>query len=148
MCQVFNGIGTGIWATCAQLAVMASVSHQEVAVAIALWGMFGSIGAAIGQAIAGAMWTNILPQELYKALPEDSKNLTASIYSSFVIQQDYLMGTPIRDAIIVAYADVQRKMVIAGSAFMPVCLVAIVLWKRMDVRKMEEKKTQSQGNIW
>merc|ERR1712093_595825 len=56
MCQVFNGIGTGIWATTAQLAVMASVSHQEVAVAIALWGMFGSIGSAIGQAIAGALW--------------------------------------------------------------------------------------------
>ncbi|PVH77133.1 putative transporter [Cadophora sp. DSE1049] len=148
MCQVFNGIGTGIWATCAQLAVMASVSHQEVAVAIALWGMFGSIGAAIGQAIAGALWTNILPKELYKALPEESKNLTATIYSSFVIQQDYPVGTVIRDAIIVAYADVQRKMVVAGSAFMPVCVLAIVLWKRMDVRKMEKEKTQSKGTIW
>ncbi|CZS99586.1 hypothetical protein WAI453_002435 [Rhynchosporium graminicola] len=148
MCQVFNGIGSGIWATCAQLAVMASVSHQEVAVAIALWGMFGSIGSATGQAIAGALWTNILPTKLFEALPEESKNLTATIYSSFVIQQDYPMGTEIRKAIIVAYADVQRKMVIAGSAFMPVCILAIVLWKRMDVRKMEEHRTQSKGTLW
>mgnify|MGYP003629447870 FL=1 len=58
------------------------------------------------------------------------------------------MGTEIRDAIIVAYADVQRKMVVAGSAFMPVCVLAIVLWKRMDVRKMEKEKTQSKGTIW
>lgn len=149
MCQVFNGIGTGIFATCAQIAIMASVTHQEIAVAVALWGMFGSIGAAIGQAIAGALWTNILPDQLYKALPEESKNLTMTIYSSFVIQQDYPMGSPIRDAIIVAYADVQRKMVIAGCAFMPPVVIAVFMWRNINVKKLElEKGKQTKGTVW
>merc|ERR1711964_291365 len=74
MCQVFMGIGTGIWATCGQLAVMASVSHQQIAVAIAIWGLFGSIGASVGLTIAGGLWTNVLPAALVRELPEGSKD--------------------------------------------------------------------------
>ncbi|CAM1502212.1 Fc.00g041960.m01.CDS01 [Cosmosporella sp. VM-42] len=64
MCQLFNGISSGIWTMTAQLAVMSTVNHQEVAVALALWSMFVSIGAAIGIDIAGALWTSIFPTEL------------------------------------------------------------------------------------
>lgn len=149
MCQIFMGIGTGIFATTAQLAIMASVTHQEIAVAVALWSMFGSIGASIGQAIAGALWTSIVPTRLFEALPEESKNLTMTIYSSLSIQQEYPMGSPIRDALIVAYADVQRKMVIAGSAFLPVMLISIVFWKSINVKKMEaEHGKQTKGTVW
>jgi len=149
MCQVFMGIGTGIWATCGQLAVMASVSHQQIAVAIAIWGLFGSIGASVGLTIAGGLWTNVLPAALVRELPEGSKDLAASIYSSLVIQQEYPIGTEIRDAIIRAYADVQRKMVIAGAGFIPVLLIAIFMWKNINVKKLEEARgTQTKGTIW
>lgn len=60
MCQIFNGIATGIWSIAAQLAIMASVTHQEIAVSMAIFGLFGSIGAAIGLAIAGALVRNFL----------------------------------------------------------------------------------------
>jgi len=143
------GIGTGIWATTAQLAIMASVSHQEIAVAVALWGMFGSIGSAIGQTIAGSLWTNILPKKLFEFLPADSKDLAADIYSSLVIQTDYPMGTPIRDSIIEAYGDVQRKMVIAGCAFLPLCLITLLMWRSINVKALErEKGKQTKGTVW
>ncbi|KAL3424961.1 Siderophore iron transporter mirB 2 [Phlyctema vagabunda] len=149
MCQLFNGISSGIWASTAQLSVMASVTHQEIAVSLALWGMFGSIGAAIGLAIAGALWTNVLPTALYNNLPLDSKDLAATIYGSIVVQKSYPMGSPIRDAIIAAYADVQRKMVIAGAAFTPLLLVCIIIGKNINVRKLEEGHSkQSKGNVW
>lgn len=149
MCQVLNGIGTGIFATCGQIAVMASVTHQEIAVALALWGMFGSIGASIGFTIAGGIWTNVLPQQLVNHLPEGSKDLAATIYSSLVIQQEYPMGSPIRDAIIAAYADVQRRMVIAGAVFMPILLLTVWMWKNINVRKLEEEKgKQTRGTVW
>lgn len=149
MCQIFMGIGTGIFATTGTLAVMASVTHQEIAVALAIWGLFGSIGAAIGLTIAGGLWTNILPAALVRELPEDSKDLAMSIYSSLVIQQEYPVGTEIRDAIIRAYADVQRKMVIAGAAFIPILFVAIVMFRNVNVKRLEELKgTQTKGVIW
>ncbi|KIX07703.1 uncharacterized protein Z518_02357 [Rhinocladiella mackenziei CBS 650.93] len=79
MCKMFNGI------------VMASVTHQEIAVVLAMFGLFGSIGAAIEQAVARALWTNILPDALYDNLPDGSKNLWTSIYASIVTQKSYPM---------------------------------------------------------
>ena len=151
MCQMFMGIGTGIFATCGQLAVMTSVTHQEIAVVTALWGMFGSIGSSIGLTIAGGLWTNVLPAALERELPDGSKDLAATIYSSLVIQQEYPMGTEIRDAIIRAYADVQRKMVIAGCGFVPLLVVCVVVWKNLNVRKMEQgegARKQAKGTIF
>lgn len=148
MCQVLNGIGTGIWATTAQIGIMASINHQEIAVAIALFGLFGSIGAAIGNAIAGALWTNVFPVQLYNRLPERSKNLTASIYGSIRTQKEYPLGSPVRDAIIGAYADVQRKMVIAGAAFIPILLVCLLMWKNIDLKKRQQEQGQSKGNVF
>ncbi|KAI0430884.1 MFS general substrate transporter [Xylaria sp. FL1042] len=147
--QILNGIGDGIWSPVAQLAVMASVPHQQVAVGLALYGLFGSIGSAIGNAIAGAIWNNILPQKLEEFLPADVKNRTAEIFGSIEVQQSFPFGTPERDAIVAAYGDVQRKLVIAGSAFLPVAILLIFVWKNINVKKLEAMHgTQSKGTIF
>ncbi|KIV92102.1 hypothetical protein PV10_06568 [Exophiala mesophila] len=148
MTQILNGLGTGIFATCAQLGVMAPVTHQEVAVVIAIWGLFGSIGAAIGFAIAGAMWNNILPPQLLSRLPEESKSLSSAIFGDMVLQMSYPDGSPEREAIVGAYADVQRKMVIAGACFVPLCLASIYIWKNINVKKLEKDKgAQTTGTV-
>ncbi|OAX82443.1 hypothetical protein ACJ72_03205 [Emergomyces africanus] len=147
--QVLVGIGTSFFSVCGQLAVMSVVSHQEVAVVLAIWGMFGSIGASIGLAVAGAMWNNILPSQLYQRLPEESKHLAAQIFGDMELQMSYLDGTPERAAIVGAYADVQRKMVIAGVCLMPLVLASIFIWKNVNIKKHEEEEgSQTKGNIF
>ncbi|KAL2367685.1 MFS sugar transporter [Blastomyces gilchristii] len=147
--QVLVGIGTSFFSVCGQLAVMSVVSHQEVAVVLAIWGLFGSIGASVGLAIAGAMWNNILPSQLYQRLPEESKSLAAQIFRDLELQISYLDGTPERDAIVGAYADVQRKMVIAGVCMMPLVLASIVIWKNVNIKKQEEEEgSQTTGNVF
>jgi hypothetical protein len=149
MCQMFNGISSGIWALAAQLAVMASITHQEIAVGLAMWGLFGSIGASIGLAIAGGLWNNILPVQLLKFLPEESKDQMLTIFGDIEVQKSYPMGSPVRNAIIAAYADVQRKMVIAGAAFIPLCLICLVMWKNINVKELERTRgKQTKGNVW
>ncbi|KAI1376563.1 MFS general substrate transporter [Hypoxylon crocopeplum] len=149
MCQIFNGVSSGIWVLAAQLAIQASVTHQEIAVAMAIFGLFGSIGAAIGLAIAGALWNNILPQKLREFLPEGSKDLVSNIFGNINVQKSYPMGSPIRTAIIEALGDVQRKMVIAGSAFLPVCVICLIVWKNINVVKLEQTRgKQTKGNVW
>lgn len=149
MTQILVGIGSSLFSTCAQLACMAPVSHQEVAVVVAIWGMFGSIGAAVGNAIAGAIWNNVLPSELHRRLPEAVKNQSDIIFGDIVTQMSYLDGTPEREAIVGAYADVQRKMVIAGAVFMPLCLGSIWIWKNINIKKLEnEKGNQTKGTVW
>lgn len=149
MTQVLVGLGSALFTTCGQLAVMAPISHQEVAVVIGIWGMFGSIGAAVGLAIAGAIWNNVLPEQLYQRLPEDSKNQSSTIFGDIVVQMSYADGSPERDAIVDAYGDVQRKLVIAGACFMPLILASIYIWKNINVKKLEEEKgNQTRGNVW
>lgn len=147
--QLINGFGSGFLSMTSQMAVMAPVSHQQVAVVLAIYGLFGSIGASIGETIAGALWTNELPKEIYKALPEGSKNLTTEIYESLVTQLSYPVGSPIRNAIIEAYAAVMHKMVIAGAVFMVPTVLSLFLWRNINLKKVEEEKgTQSKGNLF
>jgi MFS family permease len=147
--QVLVGIGTGIFATCAQLAIMVPVTHQEIAAVTALYGLFGSFGSSIGSAIAGAMWNNILPEQLYNRLPEASKPNSTIIFGDIVVQMAFLDGTPEREAVVGAYADVQRKMVITGACFIPLCFASIWLWKNTNVRELEEEKgKQTNGTVF
>lgn len=140
MCQIFNGVSGAIVSLTTQMAVMAEVGHNDVAVVLALHGVFGSLGAAIGLAVSGAIWTNTLPDALYKHLPESHKDQYMAIYASIEEQLNYEWGSPVRDAIVTAYGDTQRVLAIAGASFMPLMFVSILVWKNRDVRKMEQTK--------
>jgi hypothetical protein len=147
--QVLVGLGTAFFSTCAQLAVMVPVTHQEIAAINALWGLFGSFGSSIGLAIAGAMWNNILPGQILQRLPESSKADYMTIFGDITVQSSFLDGTPERDAVVGAYADVQRKMVITGACFVPLCLASIFIWKNINVKKLEEEEgKQTKGNVF
>ncbi|KAF2723172.1 MFS general substrate transporter [Polychaeton citri CBS 116435] len=139
MCQLFSGIYSGVWALTGQLIITACVNHQEIAVALALYGLFGAIGASVGEAIAGALWTNIFPKRLYEYLPMDTKNFTATIYADIETQMSY-EGTPTGDAINHAYGYVMRLMVICGVCFIPLCVGCIVLWKNIDTKHPEKEQ--------
>lgn len=149
MCQLLNGLGSALFATCAQLGVMAAVPHQQIATAIALWGMFGGIGSSIGVAVAGALWNNIIPQKLLELLPESAKDRFAEIYGDMVLQMSFADDDPIRHAIVGAYADVQRRMAIAGACFMPAIFACVFIWRNVNVKKLEkERGTQTKGTVF
>ncbi|KAF1354385.1 siderophore iron transporter-like protein mirB [Lizonia empirigonia] len=147
--QILVGLGTGIFATCGQLAIMAPVTHQQIAVVNALWGLFGGFGSSIGYSIAGAMWNGITPGELYKRLPEGSKDQAAAIFGDLVLQMSFADGMLKREAVVGAYAHSQRLMVIAGAAFIPLCVASIFIWKNINVKKLEEEQgKQTKGLVF
>lgn len=147
--QVIVGLGTGIFVTCAQLAVMVPVTHQEIAAVSAIWSLFGNFGAAIGVAIAGSMWNNVLPRELYNRLPEESKANSTLIFGNIGTQLSFLDGTPEREAVVDAYAYVMRNMVIAGVALVPLCFASIFIWKNVNIKKLEEEEgKQTKGTVF
>ncbi|KAF4980093.1 hypothetical protein FZEAL_3814 [Fusarium zealandicum] len=143
MCQVFHGICGGIWAMTGPLAIMTEVNHQEIAVVLALHSMFGSIGQAIGFGISGAIWNNDLPKEMYKALPNDAKNQTAALFGDINLQMADPIGTPVRDGVIYAYGVVQRQMVIAGCAFLPLIVISVLVWRNLPI-----DRKQTKGNVF
>ncbi|UNI13375.1 hypothetical protein JDV02_000125 [Purpureocillium takamizusanense] len=147
--QFLVGLGSEVFVICSSLAVMAPVTHQYIAVTNALAGLFGGFGASIGLSIAGGIWNNLLPQELYNRLPEAAKGRSAQIFGDIKLQMSFPDGSPERDAIVAAYAHVMRYMLITGVALMPLCLLSIVVWKNINVKKIEEERgKQTKGTTF
>lgn len=140
MCQILNGAAGGMLACAMPMAVMAAVGHQEIAVVLALHGLFASVGSSVGLSISGAIWTNLLPRTLERNLPAEYKNQTMTIYGDITVQLGYEYGSDVRNAIIASYAEVQRLMVIAGACFMPLLFASIVVWRNYNVKTMAQTK--------
>ncbi|KAL5338755.1 major facilitator superfamily domain-containing protein [Aspergillus crustosus] len=135
MCQVLIAFGGSTMISCQQVAVSAASDHNNIASALAFLGVFGSMGGAVGSSISGAIWTNTLPGALKRLLPESVKEEWRTIYESLDVQLTYPVGSPVRNAIALAYAETQSKMLIAGTAIMSLALVWMFLIKDIKLNK-------------
>ena len=84
MSQIFIAFGGGTLVICGEIAAMAVSAHTEMAQILAVLGLSSSVGGAIGGAMSGAIWWNTLPGALADALPEESKDVLDTVYSSIV----------------------------------------------------------------
>lgn len=147
--QILMGLGTGIYAACGQLAVTVPITHQQIAVVLAIWGLFGGIGSSIGYAISGGIWNNILPAQLLERLPEESKQFSTAMWGNFTYAAEFADGTLEREAVVGAYAYTQRLMVITGVSLMPLVLLSVIIWRNVNLKtKEEEEGIQTKGNVF
>ena len=144
MCQILKATSGGSIIICEQLAVMSVVSHNEITIMLAVVALAASVGRSIGAAISGGIWTNQMPGLMLEYLPEEEKENYMTIYGDLVVQLGFEWGSPAREAIVRAYGDVQRNMVIAGAAFMPLALGCVLLWRNVNLAKYK----QTEGRIF
>lgn len=85
----------------------------DVAVITSLYFASNNIGGAIGNAIAGAIWNQVLPSRLAFNLGNATEAL-AVFADPFTYAARYRPGTPQRDAIVVSYGYVQKLICIVG----------------------------------
>lgn len=140
MCEIFIALAGGTMIIGQQVAVMAAANHNEIAAVLAILGLFGYMGGAVGNSISGAIWTNTLPGALQKYLPEESKADWESICDDLETQLSYEVGTATRDAIIKAYALAQQRMLIAGTCIMALALVWVFMLKNIKVSDLQQVK--------
>lgn len=140
MCEIFKAIAGGTLAICQQMAAMATGSHETVAVSFALVGLFSKMGAGIGSAISGIIWTSTVPVYLQKYLPPEKKHKVAELYGSIEAVLSYPPGTPERDATILAYGVAQRRMLIAGLLILPLAVGSILMWRDVRLKKVNQVK--------
>ena len=107
---------------------------------LALLGLFGYVGGAVGSAVSGAIWTNTLPGALQKHLPEDALADWEDIYNDIDVQLSYPVGDPVRTAIQEAYGDAQSRMLIAGTSIMALALGFVFLIKNIKLSDLEQVK--------
>ncbi|KAM0433478.1 hypothetical protein ACHAPT_004358 [Fusarium lateritium] len=140
MCEVLGSIAGGTFVMVEQIAVMASVPHRDVAVGIALLNLVTSVGGAIGQAISGAIWTNLMPSKLSRYLPEELQANALIIYGDITQQLAFPWGSPERDAIVKAYGETQKVMLIASVVALAGPVAWILLMKNHRLSEKEQTK--------
>ncbi|CAM1509362.1 Fc.00g031010.m01.CDS01 [Cosmosporella sp. VM-42] len=140
MCQIFIAFAGGTIVICEQTAAMAAVSHQYVAVVLAMEGMFSSIGGGVGSSVAAAIWQGVFPQALAKYLPEEEQGNLTAIYGDLITQLSYPIGSPARDAIQKAYGEAQRMMLIGATCVLVVAVGAVAMWRDINVKNFKQVK--------
>lgn len=143
MCEVFISIGGSIFIIIQQVAILAAVDHQHVAVVLSLLYVVGTTGGAIGATVSGSIWTNTFRTALERFLPESAIPDLDSIYSDLEVQIGYEMQTLERKGIQEAYGYAQTRMLAAGTSFMILAFVGVLLIKNINVAKI----MQTQGLV-
>ena len=118
--QILQGFGGGFAAVASQVGAQASVPHADVAIITAVVLLWTEIGGGVGNAIgtcrsrrlmgycvdanyvavAGAIWTNLMPKKLAKHLPQLSADDRAKLFGSISEVTEYPRGNPIREGVI------------------------------------------------
>jgi MFS family permease len=140
VCQILISFAAGTIIICDEIAILAAASHQHVAVVIAVLGMFGNIGGAIGLTVAVAIWQSVFPEKLAKYLPASDLPNLPLIYEDIAVQLSFPVGSPTRIAIQHAYGDAQMMILIAGTAVWAVGVVAVLMWRNIKVTDMKQVK--------
>lgn len=139
MCQIFLAFSGSTMILGMQVAVMSVAEHGDIAAVLAILGLFGYVGGAIGNSISGAIWTNTLPVQLQLHLPESCAADWETIYGDLTAQLSYPMGDPCREAIIRSYGYAQKRMLIAGTAIMAASIVCVFLIKNIKIDRLQMK---------
>jgi MFS family permease len=144
MCQIFISIASGTIIICDEIAILAAASHQHIAVCLAVLGMFGNIGGAIGLTVASAIWQDVFPKKLMEYLPAKELPNLLMIYEDIVTQLSYPIGSETRLAIQHAYGDAQMMMLAAGTAVWVAGAIGVIMWRDINVIGIKQTK----GHIW
>ncbi|SCU86868.1 LADA_0E00738g1_1 [Lachancea dasiensis] len=121
------GFGAGFFTYTTQVSIQASAkTHQDLAVITASYLATYNIGSAVGAAVSGAIWTNILPRELRKRI-SDSEIVAAAYSSPYTFIYEYTWGTTERIAVVRSYQVVQKILCIVGLCFCVTLLASAFL---------------------
>ncbi|KAF7304956.1 Glycoside hydrolase family 16 protein [Mycena kentingensis (nom. inval.)] len=113
--QVLQGIGGGVAALSIHISSQASVTPSDIAMTTAVVLLITEFGAAGGGAIAGAIWSDQMPERLARYLPSLTQAERDALFGSITKAASKPRGDPIRDGVIAAYGDVMKSMVVAAS---------------------------------
>ncbi|KAF2653081.1 putative MFS siderophore transporter [Lophiostoma macrostomum CBS 122681] len=139
LCQVLIAFAGSTMILGQQVAITCTAEHDQVSACLALLGLFGYVGGAVGNSVSAAIWTHTLPRYLQSNLPEQVRGDWEAIYGDLELQLSYEMGDPVREVIIQGYGKAQRRMLIAGTGVMALAFVWVALMKNVKLSRQQTK---------
>ncbi|GAP86517.1 putative siderophore iron transporter mirC [Rosellinia necatrix] len=145
--QIAVGIGGGMLNVPAQLGVQASASHQQVAAATAVFLTLVEIGGAVGAAISGAVWTQLVPSKLAQYLPPDAASQAHTIFGNVAVASDYLTYPPGSLARIAINRSYQETMQVLLTIAVVLCAPLVLLSFLMRNYKLGSVEQGVKGKV-
>ncbi|KAJ6084665.1 MFS general substrate transporter [Penicillium sp. IBT 16267x] len=140
MCQIFIAFSGAMLVIGEQMAGMCASDRDNIPIILSMIGLFSSVGGAIGDAVAAAIYTNTFPQGLRRALPMSAQSEWESIYlGGYSAQLVYAPGTEVRDAINFAWGYTQKYEAIAATCLVILLIPSILMWRHYRVDKEQNK---------
>lgn len=125
--QSIQGWGSGLVEIIIIVAAQNVVPHAEMPQVTALVLLFAFVGAAVGNAVSGGIYTGTFKQELRRHLGSlATDEVVDSVYES-ITSGIPATGSEQREAVNLAYSDVLRYITYAAVATSAVVLVLAVL---------------------
>ncbi|OBA20305.1 MFS general substrate transporter [Metschnikowia bicuspidata var. bicuspidata NRRL YB-4993] len=143
--ECLMGFGAGFFTYVTQLSIQTCTNHEYMAVVLSLYLASYNIGSALGSAVSGAIWTQLMPSTIaqyMEALGADPSTATEAYQSPFTFITEYAWGSSERIAVALAYADIQRKMIIVA-----LCLCALMLVMSLLLRDHYLASVQSLDQV-
>lgn len=142
MCNLFIAIGGGTLVIAHQIATMAACDREGVPMALALLGMFSSVGQAIGAAVIAAIYAKVYPEAAASKLPAGSEAVINELYLGGALKSlTFAVGTPERTAANYAMQEVQKWGGVAATCVLILAIPGILLWKNYRLDKKQNKGT-------
>ncbi|KAM3430702.1 hypothetical protein NHJ13734_007617 [Beauveria thailandica] len=158
--QIVLGFAGGLFPYTTQASLQIQVPHEKMAVLTGIFLATYNIGSALGYAVAGALWTQLLPEELERRFSSINTTMAQEAYGSpltFIVSHP--VGTRERTAMILGYQHIQRLLTITGiSLCVPLIIFALLirnvyltdeqsLVKDSDVSSSDEEVPQTQTHL-
>ncbi|PQK12363.1 hypothetical protein BB8028_0003g09800 [Beauveria bassiana] len=140
--QIIAGGGFGMMSIVAQTAAQSVAAHQDVANVTMLYETARAIGGAIGNAIAGSIWTRLLLTKLKAHLPRVTESSAIGIRDSLTVATSFAMGSPERVAINQSYTEVMRILLIASIAFLALSFLTSLAIENVNLKAIDEDSAQ------
>ncbi|CUA71763.1 Siderophore iron transporter 3 [Schizosaccharomyces pombe 972h-] [Rhizoctonia solani] len=119
--QILIGIGGAFSVVGSRVGAQASVPHEDLASLTALLSVWTSLGGSVGSAIATAIWTSKMPNNLHKYLPGVSQATINKLYGS--IKSARNASPEVRRGVIEAYGATTRPMIIISLGLSCICFI-------------------------
>lgn len=145
------GFGAGFFTYVTQVSIETCTNHEYMAVVLSLYLASYNIGSALGASVSGAIWNQLMYGAIYRKMEElgVDTSLAASAYAApFTFIVTYVWGTPERIAVVLAYAEVQKKLCITGLCLCVPLLVASLFLRNHyleSVQSLDEIHSHSEG---
>ncbi|KAK4615803.1 Siderochrome iron transporter 2 [Fulvia fulva] len=142
MCQIFIAFAGGTLVISEDMAVMSAADREGVPLMLSMLYLFSSMGGAIGQAVATAIYSNTFVSAALSKLPANRAAKASELYLGGYTQQImFPPGTVEREAINYAWGRTQYYGCIASTCILVLAIPAIAVWKNYRVDRQQNKGT-------